>query len=180
MSASQSAKTPQAELLGYLTYVDLHQLGTVGGILIVDLRARPIEFHCSSPVLPSRTQEILYGQTLRHSLICDQIGKSLLAQIKQLPQLFITDEPLALDLQQYLTVPISALLDEACEEDEEKQERQSVLIDHQSGMHMKLSGGPTQVDVARTAWEARVGDWDGQEPLERIREAISEAHRAAA
>lgn len=178
MSASQNANHHRHSLLGYLTYVDLPMLGTVGGFLIVDLKARPVEFHCSSPVLPTRTQEILYGQTLRQSVVCDQIGKSLLSQVKQLPQLLLTDEPLVLELQESISSPIVAIMERP------DGAGQCVLDSHEITLGQNRARiasdsrfSPTQV---RDTWGSRIGGWDGLEPLERIREAISEAHRAAA
>jgi hypothetical protein len=169
----------RTSLLGYLTYVELPLLGTVGGLLIVDLRARPIEFHCSSPVRPSRTQEILYGPTLRSAILGDQIGKSLIAQVKQLPQLLITDDLVALELQADLSTPIAVFVGADAEL---SSGHLSTEIDVELGRYRVRVANDERLSSTyiRSLWETRVGDWDGLEPLERIREAIGEAHRAAA
>ena len=178
MSASQPANDQRPASLGYFTYVDLPLLGTVGGLLVVDLRARPIEFHCSSPVLPTRTQEILYGQTLRQTVICDQIGQSLITQVKQQPQLLVTDELLALELQDQIQTPMVAFVDSHDEVDwNHSSVRELQFGTCRAHIANDTRFNPNQIE---SIWNARVGNWDGLEPLERIREAISEAHRAAA
>ena len=178
MRASRPVNDQPDGLLGYLAYVDLPSLGTVGGLLIVDLRARPVEFHCSSPVLPTRTQEILYGPTLRSSMLCDQIGRSLIAQVKQRPQLLVSDEILALELQEFVEIPIAVFattrvkaLDTTATADDMELDSYCVRIANDERFSR------TQV---HSTWGARAGEWDGLEPLQRIREAIGEAHRAAA
>lgn len=73
---------PSPATFGYLLVVedDLH--GFTGGLLVVCDRGRPLEFHCTEPVQPSRAQRILFGPTLR-SYVCGQlIGAALLAKLK--------------------------------------------------------------------------------------------------
>ncbi len=181
MTASVKQDNQHQNWLGYLTYVELHAVGTVGGLLLVDRRARPVEFHCSAPILPSRTQEILYGRTLKSALLCDQIGKSLINQLKQPPQLILTDEPLALPLRKLIEIPLALFVrentldDEAIESDAEnwtfESGRNSVTIARDATDDREV--------VRRTVREGR-GVWDLSEPIERIREAVQEAHRAAA
>ena len=52
---------------------------------------RPLEFHCTSPVRPSRAQEILYGPTLQPYLLGEQISGALLEAAKLTPWLILTD-----------------------------------------------------------------------------------------
>lgn len=67
---------------GYLLVVedDLH--GFTGGLLLVCERGRPLEFHCTEPVQPSRAEQILFGPTLREYICGEQIGGALLAKTK--------------------------------------------------------------------------------------------------
>ena len=58
---------------------------------MVTAKGRPIEFHCTAPVLPNRAQEILYGKTLPSFLLCDQIGCSLIEPLQSHPQILVTD-----------------------------------------------------------------------------------------
>ncbi|MCA9043520.1 MAG: hypothetical protein KDA69_04320, partial [Planctomycetaceae bacterium] len=50
--------------LGFLQ-VTLTPSGYVGGLLVTNRQGRPLEFQCTTPVQPNRTQEILYGPTLK-------------------------------------------------------------------------------------------------------------------
>jgi hypothetical protein len=76
---------------GYLSAIHAPEHGWFGGYLIVSTLGRPLEFHCTAPVLPSRAQQILYGPTLSSYLIGEQIGGSLVAAAKLTPRLFLTD-----------------------------------------------------------------------------------------
>ena len=66
------------EKLGFLTVVEDQKSGLFGGYLVLNSAGRPLEFHCTAPVKPTRAQEILYGPTLKSYLYGEQIGKTLL------------------------------------------------------------------------------------------------------
>jgi hypothetical protein len=76
---------------GYLSAVYSAEHGYFGGYLIISPLGRPLEFHCTAPVLPSRAQQILYGPTLEPYLLGEQIGGSLIAAPKLAPRLILTD-----------------------------------------------------------------------------------------
>lgn len=95
---------------GYLTVVHSASHGFFGGYLIVSQLGRPLEFHCTSPVRPSRAQEILYGPTLQPYLVGEQISGSLLAAAKLTPQLILTDQPATCEARRRIEVPIVCLL----------------------------------------------------------------------
>jgi hypothetical protein len=59
---------------GFLSSVHTAEHGYFGGYLIVSELGRPLEFHCTSPVRPSRAQEILYGPTLQAYLLGEDAG----------------------------------------------------------------------------------------------------------
>lgn len=96
-----------SSILGYLTFVQISDHGIVGGYLLVNQRARPIEFHCTAPIKTTRAQQILYGSTLRSELLCDQIGQALLSQTKQKVSLLLTDEPESAGLRQLTSIPFA-------------------------------------------------------------------------
>ena len=50
--------------LGFLTAIHLEHRGHVAGLLVTNKYGRPLEFQCTAPVRPNRTQELLYGPTL--------------------------------------------------------------------------------------------------------------------
>jgi hypothetical protein len=77
--------------IGFCT-VRLHaEHGFFGGYLILNTHARPLEFHCTLPVKPSRAQEILYGKTLADFVCGEQIAKALTSKAKLTPELVLTD-----------------------------------------------------------------------------------------
>lgn len=87
-----SNETPSQETtFGYLSVIKSQQLGYLGGYLVVDALGRPLEFHCTAPVQPSRAQQILYGPTLEPFLVGEQIAGALLEAAKQVPRVIMTN-----------------------------------------------------------------------------------------
>ena len=80
--APEASQPPPA--FGFLTAVEDARHGFFGGYLVLSERGRPLEFHCSTPVLASQAQQILYGATLRPYLLGELIGETLVAK-SQLP-----------------------------------------------------------------------------------------------
>ena len=99
------AKLPPA--LGFLTVVENPQLGLLGGYLVLNLRGRPLEFHCTTPVKPNRAQQILYGPTLEPYLYGEQIGQTLVAKASIKPLAVCTDLPAVLALRQHVPLPVA-------------------------------------------------------------------------
>ena len=91
---------------GYLSAIESPDHGFFGGYLVVSPLGRPLEFHCTAPVLPNRAQRILYGATLESYLLGEQIGGSLLSAGKLAPALFLTDHAAFGLLRQRFTVPL--------------------------------------------------------------------------
>jgi hypothetical protein len=76
---------------GFLSAIESAEHGYFGGYLVISSAGRPLEFHCTAPVFPSRAQRILYGATLASYLLGEQIAGSLLAAGKLTPRLILTD-----------------------------------------------------------------------------------------
>jgi hypothetical protein len=77
---------------GFLTVLESPEHGLFGGYLVLSPQGRPLEFRCSTPVVASRAQEILYGPTLRPYLLTDVIGQSLVAGSELSVAVILTDE----------------------------------------------------------------------------------------
>lgn len=88
MDGSQSSTE---SILGFLAVRQREPHGFFGGYLIVNSRARPLEFHCTLPVQPTRAQQILYGVTLTEYLCGELIARALLAKATVKPKLVLTD-----------------------------------------------------------------------------------------
>ncbi len=170
---------------GFLTVVEDEQHGFFGGYLVLSELGRPLEFHCSTPVLPSKAQRILYGRTLRSFVLGELIGQTLV-QKTQLPvQVLLTDleemlgvglfwrgdlawvsrcrEPVPNDLTQSSSAPTTP-------------ERPSLAVDdYQLTGSSTCCWSPAALNEVLTPLVSYV---DLAEPFERIREAIQEAQRA--
>src|ERR1051325_10404466 len=97
--------------LGFLTVLE-HELGLIGGFLVLNASGRPLEFHCTAPVAPNRAQQILYGPTLKPFLFGEQIGQTLVSRSKAAPLLVVTDCEEALALRAYCETPLVCVVKE--------------------------------------------------------------------
>jgi hypothetical protein len=95
--------------LGFLTIRKHPTFGFVGGLLVVNGLARPIEFHCTLPLQTTRAQQILFGATLDEFVSGEQIGRALMLKAKSQPSLFLTDALAALSVRHLVDSPIAAI-----------------------------------------------------------------------
>ncbi|MDR0335656.1 MAG: hypothetical protein LBI18_01050 [Planctomycetaceae bacterium] len=94
------------EKLGFLTVIDQPRLGLIGGYLILNLAGRPLEFHCTAPLKPNRTQEILYGNTLQPFFYGEQIARTLLVRAKTQVDYIVTNLAAVLAVQEHVETPV--------------------------------------------------------------------------
>ena len=162
--------------IGFLTALEDPQHGFFGGYLVLTELGRPLEFHCSTPVLPNQAQRILYGKTLPAYVLGDLIGQTLLGK-SQLPvQAVLTDqrEMLGLTLVRdeiIICVEPNGSADESLED--------STTPCFTLG-NFWLYGTPTclwQPSEQEQSLSNLASHVDLAEPFERIREAIREAQR---
>ncbi len=158
---------------GFITVVDVPELGFAGGMLVVSPRGRPIEFHCTPPVAENRTQKILYGQTYHDFLFCDQIASSIFEKSKARPQLLVTDRCELLALDQIAHTPVVML----CAPDQ----TENRIAGFDVGGEQVIS----QIDDAQLLSSVKLACREFSkslplvEPFERIRLAIEEAQAVA-
>ena len=96
--------------IGFLTVIEHPQHGLFGGYLVLNLAGRPLEFHCTAPIKPTRAQQILYGPTLESFLYGEQIGATLLGHAKITPLAVCTDREAALSLREMVDLPVALVL----------------------------------------------------------------------
>ena len=77
--------------LGFLTALEDPTQGWVGGLLVLNAASRPMEFHCTAPIKPSRAQQILYGATLAPYICGEQIGAALTRKSDIPTAIYFTD-----------------------------------------------------------------------------------------
>lgn len=161
------------ERFGFITIVEVPELGFAGGMLVVSPRGRPIEFHCTPPVSENRTQKILYGQTYPGFFFCDQIASSIFEKSKARPQLLVTDRFELLALDKIADTPVVML----CSPEQEESRIASFDVGGEKVI--------TQIEDARqlSSVKSACDDFSKSlplvEPFERIRLAIEEAQAVA-
>lgn len=175
--------------LGFLTTVNNPLHGLFGGYLILDTAGRPIEFHCTAPIKPTRAQEILFGPTLEPYLVGEQIGKTLLAKAERMPSVVCTDQPAALAVRPYARTPVALVLSDDADTDFARGDGPAFRIDRpQAGPRLasfRLGSRRLAISTSHAADQSLIGEaladladeLDLLEPFGRIREAIEEAQR---
>ncbi len=162
---------------GFLTVLEDTQHGFFGGYLLLSELGRPLEFHCSTPVLPNDAQQILYGASLRPYVLGELIGQTLIEKAKLSAQIVLTDQQEMLSLTLLREEPIACL----AEVDSRSTNRADSLLvpEFVVGIY-RLHGTaacdwlPEQLHTAIAPLAAHI---DLAEPFDRIREAIREAQR---
>jgi hypothetical protein len=172
--------------IGFLT-VRHHQIqGYFGGYLLVNQLARPLEFHCTVPIKPSRAQSVLYGPTLEGFLCGEQIARALVEKAKLKPQLVLTDCSAVLSLSLVSDVAVVCLATDndstAKPSNLELPSSSTLPVDSwRFGEHNFWY--PKHATKSRQNCEQVLdqlgNDFDLSEPFSRIVEALNEAHPAA-
>lgn len=180
--------------LGFLTVLEHEQQGLVGGYLILNTAGRPLEFHCTAPVKANRAQQILFGPTLDSYLYGEQIGQTLLAKGSVTPLAVCTDVERALSVRPYVSLPVALVLPDETppgEAPQAAQREQTWRVDrpHRAVAHLHaFELGRNRLAVSADCQADRqtisgrlenLAGFDLNEPFERIREAIEEAHKVA-
>lgn len=181
--------------IGFLSVKADDHSGYVGGHLVLNSRGRPVEFRCTSPVQPSRAQQVLYGATLGPHIRGDLIAKALFQNTRSKPELIFTDDPHNMEARQLLDVPLLLVHLPTRDEPQRTSEptsdamrslrddnghgglRAPQWIKFQLGQRpvMALADYAQDRDRSEQLW-VRANEWiDLIEPFERITEAIDEA-----
>jgi hypothetical protein len=180
---------------GYLSTLQSPEFGYFGAYLIVSMLGRPLEFHCTTPLRPSRAQEILYGPTLQPYLLGEQISAALLSAAKLTPQLILIDQPVMLLVRPQARVPLALVLAEpqhgACVASQPESDDVSIASNAGReraalpGVRFRVGTYDVQLPAGFEAEQPTVADLltllgqhvDLAEPFGRIHEAIREAQR---
>lgn len=174
------------DALGFLSVKRHAEHGYFGGYLVLNLLARPLEFHCTLPVKATRAQELLYGPTLDDFICGEQIAKALVTKAKLKPKLVITDTQSALALANVDAMNIAMLQFDA------KPLGEGRLLEtpksHLDARPVSLGTGENfRVPFDSTLTKERIeedlkplaANFELAEPFQRICEALLEAHPIA-
>jgi len=161
--------------LGFLRIVAT-DAGYVGGMLVTNRLGRPLEFQCTTPVKANRTQEILYGPTLRPFLFSELIGVTLVERLQVKPDVVLIDQEALLDLRDHVSLPIACLLED-----------DSDTRDLPDESRLSLGAQVVRVHAGHTGDVSTIQQWtntipcdaDLREPLDRVQEALEETLRSA-
>jgi len=168
--------------LGFLTAVEDAERGFVGGLLITNRFGRPLEFQCTAPVKPNRTQQILYGPTLKPYVLGELIGRTLLEKVGVKPHLVLVESADLLDLRNATSTAVAALAPlptgKSPKADNRQLEKSSPNVIPFGGEEIEFhhSHGEDRNEIEKLAKLVPI-DADLREPFERIREALVETIR---
>jgi hypothetical protein len=155
---------------GFLSVIEHELHGLTGGLLVLNENARPLEFHCTSPLKPNRAQQILYGPTLEPYLYGEQIGQTLIHKAAQLPDLVLTDTAACLATRDFVKSPVAWI--------RMSQSELSDTVLHWTHYALQFSGNhQTDHSTSEKLLASLPRQWDLLEPFARIRNALDEAQR---
>lgn len=171
--------------LGFLTAVEDAERGFVGGLLITNRFGRPLEFQCTAPVKPNRTQQILYGPTLRPYVLGELIGKTLLEKVGVKPHIVLVESPDLLELRIASATPVAYLFPPESPKSSKSPDPQSQPASQCSPDRLKFGFEFVGYHLAHEADRAEIekfakvvpADAELREPFERVREALLETIR---
>lgn len=170
-----STGNPEPFRLGFLATVEEAERGVVGGLLVTNRFGRPLEFQCTTPVKPNRTQQILYGPTLRPFLLAEVIGRTLVEKVGIKPHLVLIESPELLELRLHVELPVASLTTPEMDPLRLDFAADFALGRQQLLFHPEFAG---DLDDIRTRAGQVPDTADLQEPFDRIREALSETLKA--
>jgi len=171
MSGAVAGKADHLRL-GFMETMEVDGRGHIGGLLITNQNGRPLEFQCTTPVRPNRTQEILFGETLRSWLLGELIGCTLLDRVSIKPSLIITSDPHLLELRNHTSIPVAC----AAEAKSLVAEQGGTLRIGSSILRFHEAHG-SDADMLSRQKHLLPDSADLAEPLERVREALAETVR---
>lgn len=164
--------------LGFLTVVEHEPLGLIGGLLVLNANARPLEFHCTAPLKANRAQQILYGATLEPYLYGEQIGQTLAGKVAAPLAALFCDKRASLATRDFCQVPTAWVLPPS---EQVRQQASSELHTFSIAEELLALAHERGSDVA--AIQAILTDLprklDLREPFGRIRCALDEAQKSS-
>lgn len=158
--------------MGFLTEIRIGEKGYVGGLLVTNHLGRPLEFQCTAPVKPNRTQEILYGPTLVTFLLAELIGRTLVEKIGVKPHLILVERAELLELRRHVSLPVACLVEDDNAEGPSARLGQQLVLWHNEFNEDK--------SVITKGASTITSDADLSEPFQRVRDALQEALGSAA
>ncbi|HOO32016.1 MAG TPA: hypothetical protein PK466_03135 [Thermotogota bacterium] len=156
--------------IGYMMVTRMDENKYLGGIMITDPYAIPVEFKYSEPIKPTGLQKILYGNSIEKYLMVDVIAKKLLQNIQEKPKYILLDDSRLLDLQgkaPTIYITNSSMGDEGASERVREELQKETL---NTGYTIIFNGTLMSEDIKLLE---RISDEiDILEPFHRLKEAL--------
>ncbi|QDV22854.1 hypothetical protein [Aureliella helgolandensis] len=176
--------------LGFLSVLHHADHGYFGGYLIVNRAARPLEFHCTMPVKPSRAQELLYGPTVDDFVCGEQIAKALTGKAKLKPDLVLTDSSAVLAMAMVSDLPVAQLEGIAAQTQGERATCEHLRLPQSAAAALRRitaqeyrfaipEDSPMDVPRMEELLSGLASNFELSEPFYRVSEALLEAHPVA-
>jgi hypothetical protein len=168
--------TDQPELR--LVFLDTHLFedGSVlrGGALITDIETKPYEFRCTSPVRPTTLQRVLYGETLDEYIHVELIGIPLIRAAREKSGLILVQKAVLLRIRPHLPCPVVLVRHDQKIINSSDENNENALQSVTISSHREY---PAEVASAQALLAPLMQRRDVLEPFERLRVALTEAHR---
>jgi len=134
-----------------------------GGALVTDVKTRPVEFRCTSPIRPNAYQRVLYGGTLDEYICVDLIGIPLVNKTREDVALVLVDDERFLEVRPYVDVPMLLV---------------TRSTERESGVSFRTYPGfeSEKVVIQTLQLEVLSSAKDLLEPFERVHLALDQAH----
>jgi len=162
--------------MGFVTAIELPGAAFVGGLLVTNRYGRPLEFQCTTPVKPNKTQEILYGPTLMPFLLGELIAATLIEKVSIKPHFVLTEQEDMLEVRNHVAAPVACLLDDSEDPPNSQEARKAERVGRQR-LFFHTAHKNDQSFIEKNA-HLIPDDADLREPFERVREALGEATRS--
>lgn len=164
--------------LGFLTVVEHEALGLIGGLLVLNANARPLEFHCTAPLKANRAQQILYGATLEPYLYGEQIGRTLVGKVAAPLTALFCDKRASLATRDFCDIPTAWVVPAP---DKPRLQASSELhlltiAEDLLAISFERSGDATAIQATLADLPRKL---DLREPFGRIQSALDEAQKTS-
>jgi hypothetical protein len=106
---SESKDGITVSTLAFISLTEIDKDIFRGGILITDLRGKPLEFRCTSAIQPNNVQKTLYGSTLQPHMSVELVGLPLLKSISEKPNVIMIQQAEFLDMRISVAQPVLLL-----------------------------------------------------------------------
>lgn len=160
-----SMDNPQENIrLGFIDVIILTDSSIRGALLVTDLETRPYEFRVTSPIKPTRMQQILYGKTLSEYILSELICVPLYKASKEKISLIIVKQTSLLNMRPHISAPV------ICINEDDQNGRKNTLYQTHRSYEMEK-------EVAELYISSLSQNFDIFEPFERIKVAVTEVHK---